>query len=188
MIFPALHAMALHGHLDIPVIGVAKSDWTIDQFGDRVRDSVEHHGKLDQEAFSRLSLQLKYIAGDYSDRATFQRLRQTLGSASRPLHYLAIPPVMFPIVARGLAESGCANGAPVIVEKPFGRDLASAQLLNRSLHHTFSESAIFRMDHFLGKEPVQNLLYFRMRQNRPLSFLLSRTALACRNLFTTPED
>jgi glucose-6-phosphate 1-dehydrogenase len=161
MIFPALHAMRLHGHLDIPVIGVAKSDWTIDQFRARARDSVERHASLDPEAFSRLSYQLKYIAGDYRDPATFQLLRQTLGSAARPLHYLAIPPVMFPIVISGLAESGCANGARVLVEKPFGRDLASAQSLNRSLHQTFSESAIFRVDHFLGKEPVQNLLYFR---------------------------
>lgn len=161
MIFPALQAMIQHSHLDIPIIGVAKSGWDLDQLRARARDSLEHYGGVDPDAFSKLSSQLQYIDGDYRDGSTFDRLRQTLGSAARPVHYLAIPPSMFPTVARGLTESGCAKNARVIVEKPFGRDLSSARSLNRTLHQAFPESAIFRIDHFLGKEPVQNLLYFR---------------------------
>ena len=160
-IFPALQAMVRHGHLDIPVIGVAKAGWNLDQLKARARDSVEKHGGMDADAFAKLSARLQYIDGDYRDQSTYERLRQTLGDAQRPLHYLAIPPSMFATVAEGLAKSGCANNAKVVVEKPFGRDLASAQSLNRTLHQFFPESAICRIDHFLGKEPVQNLLYFR---------------------------
>ena len=160
-IFPALQAMVRRGHLDVPVIGVAKAGWNLDQLKARARDSVEKHGSMEADAFGKLSALLQYIDGDYRDQSTYERLRQTLGDAQRPLHYLAIPPSMFEIVAEGLAKSSCTDNARVVVEKPFGRDLASAQSLNRTLHQFFSESAIFRIDHFLGKEPVQNLLYFR---------------------------
>ena len=160
-IFPALQAMVRRSHLDIPIIGVAKSGWNLDQLKIRARDSVEKHGGLDTHAFTRLCALLRYIDGDYRDATTYQRLRQALDNAQRPLHYLAIPPSMFATVAEGLAKSNCANNARVIVEKPFGRDLASAQSLNRTLHEFFPEQAICRIDHFLGKEPVQNLLYFR---------------------------
>jgi glucose-6-phosphate 1-dehydrogenase len=126
-IFPALQAMIKHGHLDLPVIGVAKSNWSLDQLRARARDSLEEHGGLDAEAFARLSARLQYIDGDYRDNATYERLRRALGAAERPLHYLAIPPSMFEAVAHGLAKSGCANNARVIIEKPFGRNLASAR-------------------------------------------------------------
>src|ERR1043166_5242072 len=160
-IFPALQAMIRHGHLDMPIIGVAKSGWNLDQLKDRARDSLEKHGGLDVDAFARLSAQLQYIDADYGDPATYTRLHQMLGNSQRPLHYLAIPPSMFGTVAEGLAKAGCGKNARVIVEKPFGRDLASAQALNRTLRRYFPEPAICRIDHFLGKEPVQNLLYFR---------------------------
>jgi glucose-6-phosphate 1-dehydrogenase len=160
-IFPALQAMEQRGHLDMPVVGVAKSGWNLDQLKARARESVEKHGGLNPDAFARLSERLQYIDGDYRDPATFHRLRRTLGKAERPIHYLAIPPGMFATVASGLASSGCANNARIIVEKPFGRDLSSAQSLNQILHQFFPETSIWRIDHFLGKEPVQNLLYFR---------------------------
>ena len=160
-IFPALQAMTRRGHLDMPVIGVARRDWTSDQLRARVHDSLEKYGGVDPDAFAKLSTRLQYLSGDYGDEATYGRLRKALGSSARSLHYLAIPPSEFAIVAQGLAKSGCAKDARVIVEKPFGRDLASAQELNRTLQRFFPESAIFRIDHYLGKEPVQNLLYFR---------------------------
>jgi glucose-6-phosphate 1-dehydrogenase len=160
-IFPALQALIRHGHLEMPIIGVAKSGWPLDQLRARARESLEHHGGVDAAAFAKLGAQLQYIDGDYRDAMTYQHLRQALGDARRPLHYLAIPPSMFATVADGLARSGCAHDARVVVEKPFGRDLASAQALNGTLHTFFAESSIFRIDHFLGKEPVQNLLYFR---------------------------
>src|SRR5262249_14774076 len=160
-IFPSLQAMVRRGHLNMPVIGVAKSGWNLNQMKDRARDSVEQHGGLDPDAFANLCTRLQYIDGDYADAATFDRLRRTLGKAGSPIHYLAIPPSMFATVVQGLAKSGCAENARIIVEKPFGRDLASAQSLNRLLHKFFPESSIWRIDHFLGKEPVQNLLYFR---------------------------
>lgn len=153
--------MIKHGHLNMPVIGVAKAGWNLDQLKERARDSVENHGGIDPDAFARLLTLLQYIDGDYRDEKTFQELRQKMGGAQRPLHYLAIPPSMFATVAGGLAKAGCADNARVVVEKPFGRDLASAQSLNRTLHEYFPESAIYRIDHFLGKEPVQNLVYFR---------------------------
>jgi glucose-6-phosphate 1-dehydrogenase len=160
-IFPALQAMVRHGHLDMPIIGVAKSRWNLDQLKARARDSLEHHGGVDVTAFAKLCARLQYIDSDSGDATTYRLLRQALGDAERPLHYLAIPPSMFATVAEGLATSGCANNARVVVEKPFGRDLASAQVLNRTLQTFVPEAAVFRIDHYLGKEPVQNLLYFR---------------------------
>jgi len=160
-IFPALQAMTRRGHLDMPVIGVAGRAWTSDQLRARARDSLEKHSGVEPDAFARLSARLQYISGDYSKEDTYERLRKALGGATRPLHYLAIPPSEFSTVASGLAKSGCAKEARVIVEKPFGRDLVSAQALNRTLQQFFPESAIFRIDHYLGKESVQNLQYFR---------------------------
>jgi glucose-6-phosphate 1-dehydrogenase len=161
MIFPALQAMIRHGHLDIPVIGVANDGKDIAHLVARAKDGIEQNGGLDPAAFAKLCALLQYVDGDYRDPGTFDRLRAALGKAQRPLHYLAIPPSMFAPVAEGLAASHSAEGARVIVEKPFGRDLASARELNRTLHAHFDEKAIFRIDHYLGKEPVQNLLYFR---------------------------
>jgi len=160
-IFPALQALIRAGELDVPVIGMARAGWTLDKLRRRARDSLENNGGLDAGAFARLSAQLRYVDGDYADPATYQRLKQALGGAVRALHYLAIPPSMFGAVVQGLAKAGCARDARIIVEKPFGRDLASAQALNRTLHEVFPESAVFRIDHYLGKEAVQNLLYFR---------------------------
>lgn len=161
-IFPALQAMVRRGQLEVPVIGVARSGWRLEQFRARVLDSLEQHaGGVDPQAWSRLSDLLGYVDGDYLEAATFARLRTELGAAARPLHYLAIPPSLFATVVERLGSSGCATGARVVVEKPFGRDLASAVALNQTLHGVFHEPDIFRIDHFLGKEPVQNLLYFR---------------------------
>jgi glucose-6-phosphate 1-dehydrogenase len=160
-IFPALQGMVRRGHLSVPVIGVAKAGWNLDKFKARARDSVEKHGGLDPAVFPRLSGLLRYVDGDYQDPATFAAMRKELGSAQHPAHYLAIPPVMFGVVVEQLGKSGCARGARVIVEKPFGRDLESARALNRILVSNFDESAIFRIDHYLGKNPVQNLVFFR---------------------------
>src|SRR5262249_47538417 len=160
-ILPALQAMMKRGHLNVPVIGVAKSGWTLDQFRGRARESVEQHGAPDATAFAMLSRLLRYADGDYRDSATFRALREQLGTAERPAYYLAIPPTLFPTVVDQLHRSGCATGARVIVEKPFGRDLASARALNRTLFTCFDESTIFRIDHYLGKRPVNNMLFFR---------------------------
>src|SRR5580700_9437825 len=160
-IFPSLQAMVRRGHLNVPVIGVGRAGWPLDQLKARARDSVEKHGGLDPAAFAKLSTLLRYVDGDYKDPATFAALRKELGSSQRPAHYLAIPPALFGVVVEQLGKSGCARGARVIVEKPFGSDLESAQSLNRVLLGNFDESAIFRIDHYLGKNPVQNLLYFR---------------------------
>jgi glucose-6-phosphate 1-dehydrogenase len=160
-IFPALQATARRGRLDFVVIGVAKSGWTLDQLVERARASVTEYGGLDPDAFARLVAQLRYIDGDYNDPETFTRLRAELGDRACPAHYLAIPPSLFPKVVGQLAQAGCTSNARVIVEKPFGRDLNSARELNRVLHEFFPESAIFRIDHYLGKEAVQNILYFR---------------------------
>jgi glucose-6-phosphate 1-dehydrogenase len=160
-IFPALQAMIRRASLDVPIIGVAKSGWTLDQFKARAKDSLENNSTLDPAAFAKLCSLLSYVDGDYSDATTFEKLRRALGAARRPLHYLAIPPSLFATVAEGLGKSGCAQNARVVVEKPFGRDLASAIELNRTLHRIFPEQSIFRIDHYLGKEPVQNLIYFR---------------------------
>jgi len=161
-IFPALYHMTRRGHLEMPVIGVANSPWTLEQFQARARDSLKEHVKpLDEEVVGKLVGRLRYVRGDYSDGATFETLRHELGDAAHPTHYLAIPPSVFGTVVTGLAKSGAANGARLVVEKPFGRDLASARALNQTLHAGFDESAIFRIDHYLGKESVQNLLLFR---------------------------
>ena len=160
-IFPALQAMIRHRHFDLPIIGVAKDPWTVDQLRARARDSIAKHGSVDEAAFATLSARLQYVCGDYSDPATFEKLRAALGGAQRPLFYFAIPPSFFATVAKGLVAGRCDSGGRVVVEKPFGRDLASAQALNRTLAEYFADPAIFRIDHFLGKEPVQNILYFR---------------------------
>lgn len=160
-IFPALQRMVRRGVLDVPVIGVAKSGWTLDNLRERARDSISHYGGLDERAFARLLQLLHYIDGDYADPSTFLELRQQLGPSKSPAHYLAIPPSMFEAVVQGLGASGCSAGARIIVEKPFGRDLASAQRLNRIIHSVFPESSVFRIDHYLGKEAVENLLTFR---------------------------
>ena len=161
-IFPALHAMARRGHLDVPVVGVARTGWTLERLRARARESIERHGGgVDETVFARFVSRLRFVGGDYGDDATYAGLRKALGDTARPLHYLAIPPSLFATVVEGLARSGCARGARVVLEKPFGRDLPSAQALNATLHRVFDESAIFRIDHYLGKEPVQNLLLFR---------------------------
>src|SRR5262249_21509340 len=160
-IFPALQAMVRRGHLIVPVVGVAKAGWNLDQLRTRARDSVEKPGGLDPAAFARLYTLLHYVEGDYRDPKTFAALRRELGSAKQPAHYLAIPPALFGVVVEQLGKSGCARGARVILEKPFGRDLESARALNRILLGNFDESAIFRIDHYLGKNPFQNLLFFR---------------------------
>jgi glucose-6-phosphate 1-dehydrogenase len=160
-IFPALQAMIKRGHLDVPVIGVAKAGWTLEQLRERARDSVEKHGGLDAAAFSKLSSLLRYVDGDYNDPGTFQAIHQQLNGAQRPAHYLAIPPLLFETVVEQLAKSGSSQGARVVVEKPFGHDLSSAQNLNRILHSVFPETEIFRIDHYLGKRPVNNVVIFR---------------------------
>ncbi len=160
-IFPSLQGMIRRGHLNVPVIGVAKAGWNLDQLKARARDSLQAHGGVDPAAFDKLCRLLRYVDGDYRDPATFQALRQQLGAAERPAHYLAIPPALFGLVVEQLAKAGCARGARVIIEKPFGRDLKSARELNAILQGAFPESAIFRIDHYLGKTPVQNLIFFR---------------------------
>jgi len=160
-IFPALQTMVRRGTLDMPIIGMGRSGWSLDKLRARVRESLEHNGGIDEDAFAKLSARLQYVDGDYAQADTYARLKLALGGAARPAHYLAIPPGMFATVVQGLAQAGCARDARVIVEKPFGRDLASAQALNRTLHEIFPESAVFRIDHYLAKEAVQNLLYFR---------------------------
>jgi glucose-6-phosphate 1-dehydrogenase len=161
-IYPALQAMIKRGALDVPVIGVARSGFNLEAFEARIRDSLEHSDDgLDPDAFRRLKELLRYVDGDYRDDSTFEELCATLRGAKHPLYYLAVPPSLFPVVADNLRESGCADGARVVVEKPFGRDRASALELNESLHRTFSEPDVFRIDHYLAKESVENLLFFR---------------------------
>ena len=160
-IFPSLQAMIKRGHLNVPVIGVAKADWSLDQLKARAHDSLEKHGGLDPAAFDKLCGLLRYVAGDYKDPATYQALRKELGSAQRPAYYLAIPSVLFGVVVEQLAKPGCTDGARVVIEKPFGHDLASAQELNRLLLGCYTEKAIFRIDHYLGKRPVHNMVFFR---------------------------
>ncbi len=165
-IFPALQSMVKRGYLEVPVVGVAKAGWDLERLRARARESLEAHGGgVDPAAFPELVRLLRYVDGDYNDPATFDQLRTALGPVQRPLHYLAIPPSLFPVVVAGLDRSGSARDARVVVEKPFGRDLASAKSLNRSLLSVFPEPAIFRIDHYLGKEPVQNLLYFRFHNS-----------------------
>jgi glucose-6-phosphate 1-dehydrogenase len=160
-IFPALQALARHGRLEFPVVGVAKAGWNLAQLVERARASVSEHGGLDEEAFAKLARRLRYVDGDYADAETFTRLRAELAGARRPLHYLAIPPNMFPSVIEQLSRAGLTRDARVVIEKPFGRDLASARALNATIRGAFSEQSVFRIDHFLGKEAVQNILYFR---------------------------
>jgi glucose-6-phosphate 1-dehydrogenase len=160
-IFPALQSMVMRGTLNVPVIGVAKAGWNLDQLKARAKDSLEQHGGLDASAWEKLSSLLRYVDGDYADPATFVAVRKALGSAEHPAHYLAIPPSMFETVVEQLVKSGSAKGARMIVEKPFGHDLASAQELNRILLSAFPESSIFRIDHYLAKGPVHNMVSFR---------------------------
>ncbi len=160
-IFPSLQRLAKRGELNVPVIGVAKAGWTLDQLKKRAQESVEHAGGKDPEGFEKLMSVLRYIDGDYADPETFRQLRRELGAAKHPLHYLAIPPELFGEVVKQLKAAGCAEGARVVVEKPFGRDLDSARKLNATLHTAFQDDDIFRIDHYLGKNAVQNILYFR---------------------------
>jgi len=160
-IFPSLQAMIQHGNLDIPIVGVAKSGWNVEQFRARVEDSLEKHGGLDPRAFDKLVRLLRYVDGDYNDPATFRALKDELRGATRPAHYLAIPPALFGKVVEQLAASGSSSGARVIVEKPFGSNLASARALNQILLRAFDETSIFRIDHYLGKRPVYGMLQFR---------------------------
>jgi len=160
-IFPALYDMVRRDHLDVPIMGVARSGWTADRLKARARESLGHQGKVDERAFAKLAGLLHYVEGEYEDPGTFDRLRGALGSAKHPLFYLAIPPSLFRAVAEGLARSGDAQGGRLVVEKPFGRDLESARSLNATLQEFFPDDAIFRIDHYLGKEPVLNLMYFR---------------------------
>ncbi len=160
-IFPALLALLRRGQIDLPIIGVARADMDLEGFRAFARQTLEAHGGVDEAAFAKLAARLRYVNGDYNEPGTFQRIKEALGGASRPLFYLAIPPDAFATVVRGLAAVGCNENARVVVEKPFGRDLASARALNQSLKECFPETSIFRIDHYLGKEPVQNLLYFR---------------------------
>ncbi|HKE41567.1 MAG TPA: glucose-6-phosphate dehydrogenase [Casimicrobiaceae bacterium] len=160
-IFPALQAMVKRGHLNVPVIGVARQGWNLNQLCERAKASVQEHGGLDPSAFPKLCSLLRYVDGDYNDAATFQSIRKELGDAKHPAHYLAIPPVLFEKVVEQLAAAHCTEGARVIVEKPFGRDLASARELNSILLRSFDEAHIFRIDHYLGKRPVHNMVFFR---------------------------
>jgi glucose-6-phosphate 1-dehydrogenase len=160
-IFPALYAMVRRGGFHIPIVGMARAGWNLDKLKDRARDSVQQSGDFDAASFDKLAALLRYVDGDYADPETFTKLKNAIGLAKSPIHYLAIPPSMFASVIQGLHQCGCADNARVIVEKPFGRDLASAQALDRTLHEVFEESSIFRIDHYLGKEAVQNILYFR---------------------------
>jgi len=160
-IFPALQSLVRTGRLRVPVIGVARTSMTTDELVELARASITQHGRLDPDAFSRLAPLMSYVAGNYAEPETFRQLLLRLGHAKQPLFYLAIPPSAFPMVVENLSASGCTQGSRVVVEKPFGRDLASARSLNNVLRRAFSEDSIFRIDHYLGKEAVQNIVYFR---------------------------
>ena len=161
-IFPALQAMVKRGKLNVPIIGVARSEWQIERLRERARESIEKYGGgVDESAFAKLVELLRFVSVDYGDMTTFEALRKELGDARQPTYYLAIPPSMFPDVTEALGKSGCADGARVVIEKPFGTDLDSARVLNEALHSVFDESSIYRIDHYLGKGPVLNLLFFR---------------------------
>jgi glucose-6-phosphate 1-dehydrogenase len=160
-IFPALQAMVKRGTLSVPVIGVAREDWTLDRFKARAKDSLEHHGGLDAQAFDKLCSLLRFVSGDYNNPALFQALCREISTAARCAFYLAIPPAAFGTVVEQLSRTGCVRDARVIIEKPFGRDLASARELNQILLQTFNEKSIFRIDHYLGKQPVHSMLFFR---------------------------
>jgi len=160
-IFPALQALVRSGKLNIPIVGVARAGWTLEQLVERARESLEEHGGVDEAAFKKMTGLLRYVDGDYSKLETFKALRKELGDAKRPLHYLAIPPSMFATVVGHLGDSGCSENARVVVEKPFGRDLKSGRALSATIHSVFDEADVFRIDHYLGKETVQNLVVFR---------------------------
>ena len=161
-IFPALYAMVKRGELTVPVVGVAFPNWSQERLHRRITDSIEQAGGVDnQKALKTLLARFKYVSGDYKDSATFAAIKQALGKAKRPAHYLAIPPSLFETVIQELGAAGLSKDARTIVEKPFGRDLASAKELNRVAHSVFPEDSIFRIDHFLGKEAIMNILYFR---------------------------
>lgn len=164
-IFPSLQRLAKRDKLTGPVIGVAKSGWTLDDLKKRARDSVTAHGGLDPEGFDKLIARLRYVDGDYADPATFQQVRKELGPSQHPIHYLAIPPSLFGEVLEQLKQSGCADGARVVIEKPFGHDLESAIALNHIVHNVFDEKDVFRIDHYLGKNAVQNLIFFRFNNS-----------------------
>lgn len=160
-IFPALHMMVKRGNLNSAVIGVARGDYDLDKLRARAKESIQKHGQYEEESFKKFCSLLAFVGGDYTDPGTFRRIREALGSSNNPTHYLAIPPVLFPTIVGQLENSGCAKGARVIVEKPFGHDYESAKALNKILSAKFSESAIYRIDHYLGKRPVNNLVFFR---------------------------
>jgi glucose-6-phosphate 1-dehydrogenase len=160
-IFPALQGLVSDEGVNAPIVGVAKAGWTLEQFQGRAKDSLKEHGSWKEPAFAKLLALLNYVDGDYNDPETFQKLRQALGAAKRPLHYLAIPPALFAVVVSALAKAGLNENARLVIEKPFGHDRESARALNRILHQYFPEEAIFRIDHYLGKEPVQNIVYTR---------------------------
>jgi len=160
-IFPALYLMVKRGHLQVPIIGVARGDYDLEKLKQRAKESIQKYGKFEDPIFEQFISRLAFVGGDYTDPETFLRIRQALGSAKHPTHYLAIPPSLFPSIIQQLDQSGCAKGARIIVEKPFGTDYASAKQLNRLLLSKFSESSVYRIDHYLGKRPVNNLVFFR---------------------------
>lgn len=160
-IFPALHMMVKRGNLNSPIIGVARGDYDLDKLRSRAKESIQKHGSYDEESYKKFCSLLAFVGGDYTDQETFRRIREALGGANNPTHYLAIPPVLFPTIIAQLDQSGCAKGARIIVEKPFGTDYESAKALNKVLLAKFAESAIYRIDHYLGKRPVNNIVFFR---------------------------
>ncbi|MBV8351241.1 MAG: glucose-6-phosphate dehydrogenase, partial [Verrucomicrobia bacterium] len=160
-IFPSLLRLVRDEGIRVPIIGVAKSGWSLQNLKDRAKDSLEKHGGVDPDSLQLFTNLLRYVDGDYQDGGTFAQLRKELGTAQRPLHYLAVPPSLFAVVAEGLAKSGCATNGRLVIEKPFGHNRATASELNRVLSQYFPEENIFRIDHYLGKEPVQNILYTR---------------------------
>ena len=162
-IFPSLYALERRGALNVPVVGIARQSMTIDELLVHARDGIEQFGDgpIDDTIFNRFAERLQYVVGDYADLDSFHRLRKAIGDAKHPLHYLAVPPSLFPLVTANIAAGGCADGASVVVEKPFGRNLDSALALNAALHAVFPEERIYRIDHYLGKEALLNLTYFR---------------------------
>jgi glucose-6-phosphate 1-dehydrogenase len=185
-IFPALQALVRRGQLNVPIVGVGRSGWGKDKLIERARASIKEHGTYDEKVFAKFSALLQYVDGDYREASTFTRLKEALGGATAPLHYLAIPPSVFETVIGGLAKAGCVENARVVVEKPFGRDLKSARELNAILHQHFPEQSIFRIDHYLGKEPVQNILYTRF-SNAFLEPIWNRTYIRSLQI-TMAED